>query len=231
MREPSEKELVHERLGERNLEALSLYDTLRRVETLVDSFLGREKVMGRTVLDVGCGYGWFSERLAGLGANVTACDIGPGLVESTSRRVGCAGRVADALCLEETFGAGSFDAVVSSECIEHTPDPGRALAQMAALLKPGGWLAVSTPNRAWYPAVWLSTALRVRPYAGHENFSTFGSIRRTLEASRMEVVREHGLHLWPFQLPLHGASRWTDDHAQFARGLMINVCVLARKQG
>jgi len=98
------------------------------------------------------------------------------------------------------------------------------------VLRPGGWLAVSTPNRAWYPAVWLATRLRVRPYAGHENFSTFAGIRRTLAGSGMEIVREEGLHLWPFQLPLHGASRWADAHLQAARGVMVNLCVLARKR-
>jgi 2-polyprenyl-6-hydroxyphenyl methylase/3-demethylubiquinone-9 3-methyltransferase len=229
MRQPTEQELVHERLGDRNREALSEYDTGRRVTTLIDEFLTDEMLAGRSVLDVGCGYGYFSERLVKRAARVTASDIGPTLVESTSRRLGCAGKVADALCLEETFGPASFDGVVSSECIEHTPDPRRALQQMAAVLKPGGWLAVSTPNRVWFPPVWLATRLRVRPYTGHENFSSFGSIRRTLQGAGMGVVREKGLHLWPFQLPAHGASRWADDHLQFARGLMINVCVLARK--
>src|SRR5690606_25155216 len=117
----SSKELCHERLGDRFMYALSEYDTLRRVETLIDDFLPDETIVGKRALDVGCGYGYFSERLAARGAIVTACDIGQSLVDATVRRVGCRGVVADALGLEEKFGAASFDLVVSSECIEHTP--------------------------------------------------------------------------------------------------------------
>jgi 2-polyprenyl-3-methyl-5-hydroxy-6-metoxy-1,4-benzoquinol methylase len=229
MRQPTPEELCHEQLGDRFLDALSQYDTQRRVETLIGSFLTDDMVAGKQALDVGCGYGYFSQQLVGRGADVIACDIGQSLVEAASQRAGCRGVVADALCLEETFGREAFDLVVSSECIEHTPDPKRALQQMAAVVKPGGWLALSTPNILWYPVVRAATLIRARPFDGHENFSSSRGIRRTLEGCDMHVVREAGLHLWPFQLPLHPLSRWADQHLQIARHLMINICVLARK--
>ncbi len=138
--------------------------------------------------------------------------------------------VADALGLVEHFGPQRFDLVVSSECIEHTPDPPRALRQMARVLKPGGYLSLSTPNLLWWPAVRLATALKLRPFDGLENFSTWGSIARALTAEGMSVERRKGLHLFPFQFGLHSLSRWFDEHAQFARSLMINLCVLARKR-
>ena len=68
MRTPTEKELVHERLGEKFRTALSDYDTTRRVEILIDRYLGRRRVEGKEVLDVGCGLGFFSRRLVELGA-------------------------------------------------------------------------------------------------------------------------------------------------------------------
>ncbi len=230
MRTPSDKTLVHERLGDRFGAALSEYDSARRVAVLVDRFLPPERVKGKTALDVGCGLGHFSQRLVESGARVTACDIGPQLVGRTMERCPCEGVVADALSLTERFGPERFDVVVSSECIEHTPEPARALREMAGVLKPGGYLAVSTPNLAWLPVVKAATALRLRPFDGFENFSTFSSIRRTLEHASVKVLEEVGLHLWPFQLPLHGLSRWVDDHCQFARGLMINLCVSGQKQ-
>lgn len=230
MRAITQEEYCHERLGERFEEALSEYDTLRRVETLVDDFLTDDMVRGRETLDVGCGLGYFSQRLAQRGAKVTACDIGPGLVEKTRQRVGCRCEVADALELERQFGPDRFDLVVSSECVEHTPDPARAIGQMVAVLKPGGYLALSTPNIVWYPVVRLATALKVRPFDGHERFSSWRSVRRTLEAAGADVVRERGLHLYPFQFRLHGLSRWCDRRLQALRPLMINLCVLARKK-
>ena len=231
MRAPTPAELCHERLGIRFDAGLSGYDTTRRVEVLIDGFLAPRLAPGATVLDVGCGLGFFSERLHQIGMSVTASDIGPTLLQRTIDRVGCAGQIADALALTETFAEGSFDAVVSSECIEHTPDPAAALRQMAAVVRPGGWLAASTPNVVWYPVVAAATLLRLRPFDGNENFSTFRGVRRTLTAAGLEVVAERGLHLFPFQLGLHGLSRWCDRRLQPVRGAMINLCVLARKPG
>jgi 2-polyprenyl-3-methyl-5-hydroxy-6-metoxy-1,4-benzoquinol methylase len=234
---PTEAELTHDRLGERFREGTSEYDTAQRVHTLIDEFLvetiapGRERPLaGLRVLDVGCGLGFFSQRLHELGARVTACDIGPSLVEGIRARVGCEAVVADALALHRTFGKEQFDVVVSSECIEHTPAPYEALAQMAAVLKRGGWLSVSTPNVLWKPLVAAATILKVRPFDGYENFSTFAGIESALTRAGVTVEQRKGLHLWPFQLPLHSASRWVDAHAQVLKRLMINLCVLGRRR-
>ena len=229
-RVPSAEELSHERLGAEFERALSSYDTRRRVEVLIDQFLGG-RVQGREVLDVGSGLGFFSQRLVEHGANVTACDIGPQLVRATQARAGCPAVVADALELVETFGANRFDVVVSSECIEHTPDPPAAVAQMLAVLKPGGLLSLSTPNLLWQPVVRLATAARLRPFDGHENFTSWRRMRRMIAASGGRVLAERGLHLFPFQLGLHGLSTFFDRHLQAARPLMINICVLAEKRG
>lgn len=223
------REMTHERLGDRFAFALSRYDTDRRVEVLVDEFLGAERLRGARVLDVGCGLGDFSQRLAEHGAQVTACDLGAGLVERTRQRVGCEAVVADVLDLKATFAPESFDIVLSSECIEHTPNPVRAVEQMARLVKPGGMLSVSTPNQVWWPVVKLATVLKLRPFDGFENFSTWSGLRRTLAQEGLEVVQEKGLHAFPFQFGLHGLSRWIDENAQPIRGGMINICILAQK--
>lgn len=228
-RTPTDAEYCHERLGEEFATALSTYDTQRRVEVLVDEFLTDDMVRGRRALDVGCGLGFFSRRLVERGADVLATDLGPNLVARTRAFAGCEGEVADALALRERFGEGRFDLVVSSECIEHTPDPARALREMAAVVKPGGYLSLSTPNLLWSPVVKAATRLGLRPFDGYENFSTWSGLRRVLQESGMEVVREKGLHLFPFQLRLHRLSRLCDAHLQMLRGAMINLCVLARK--
>ena len=225
----TEKEYVHERLGDEFRHALSDYDTQRRLEVLIGDFLTDEMLKGKSVLEVGCGLGFFSEQLKARGANVLACDIGPGLVEKTKQRVGCEAQVADALRLIETFGANRFDLVLSSECIEHTPDPREAMKQMAGVLKPGGYLSLSTPNVVWWPVVKSATVLKLRPFCGHENFSTFGGIRKTLAGAGVNIEREYGLHAYPFQFKMHGFSRWIDRNFQFTRSLMINCCVLGRK--
>lgn len=227
---PRREEYVHEALGDAFAAALSQYDTRRRIEVLVDDFFQASDLRGRAALDVGCGLGFFSERLAQRGALVVACDLGPGLVERTRRRVGCPAFVADALDLSHQFGHNQFDVVVSSECIEHTPRPADAIKEMIAVLRPGGYLSISTPNWVWWPAVRFATMIGSRPFDGLENFSSWRSIRRAIEDAGASVVRERGLHLFPFQLRLESASRWCDVHLQALRGVMINICVLAQKR-
>ena len=227
---PDDREYAHEALGDRFERALSPYDTRRRIEVLVDEFLPDAAVAGKAALDVGCGLGYFSQRLVERGALVTACDLGPELVRRTRERVGCTAIVGDALAPDRQFGHDRFDLVVSSECIEHTPDPDAALAQMIAVLRPGGYLSVSTPNVCWWPAVRLATAVGARPFDGLENFSSWRSIRQAISQAGASILEERGLHLFPFQLPFESLSRWCDRHLQPLRGVMINICVLAQKR-
>lgn len=230
MRQITAKEYCHELLGDGFADALCSYDTSRRVDTLVDEFLLPHGIRGKRVLDVGCGLGFFSERLTAHGAQVIASDVGPGLVARTHKRVGCQAVIADALNLVEQFGENAFEMIISSECIEHTPDPKLAIQQMAGVLKPGGLLSISTPNVVWQPAVKVATWLRLRPFDGYENFSTWRGMRRAFRDCRLEVVQERGLHLFPFHFGFHRVSRWLDYRAQGMRGIMINVCMLGRKQ-
>jgi 2-polyprenyl-3-methyl-5-hydroxy-6-metoxy-1,4-benzoquinol methylase len=223
------RDYAYERLGDRFAQALSNYDTARRVDVLVDEFLASTSLAGLSALDAGCGLGFFSERLAMHGATVTACDIAPSLVDATRERVGCTARVADVLELTDTFGANRFDVVVSSECIEHTPDPSSAVEQLVAVAKPRGLIALSTPNVLWKPLVAFASAVKLRPFDGYENFSTWGSLRRSFKKAGATVLQERGLHLFPFQTGAHRALRWCDDHLQIVKPLMINLCVLAMK--
>jgi SAM-dependent methyltransferase len=44
------------------------------------------------------------------------------------------------------FETGSFDSVLSTQVLEHVPDPGRMIAEIARVLKPGGRLLLSAPQ-------------------------------------------------------------------------------------
>ena len=227
---PDPREYSHDRLGARFADVVCDYDTTRRLETLVDEFLSDAIVSGRDVLDVGSGLGFFSERLVARGGRVVACDIGPRMVEMTRARAGCDAVVSDALALGDRFGRDRFDVVVSSECIEHTPAPTIAIAQMIEVLKPGGLLSLSTPNVLWWPVVRAATVVGARPYDALENFSSWRELRRAIERNGASVIAARGLHLFPFQFGLHRFSRWCDRRLQCFRGAMINICVLARKR-
>ncbi len=112
---------------------------------------GRVGLRGARVLDVGCGGGLLSEALAAAGAEVTAIDLAPGVLDvarlhlyESNLSVDYREISAEALAAQQP---GSFDAITCMEMLEHVPDPGSVIEACARLLKPGGRWFASTLNR------------------------------------------------------------------------------------
>jgi SAM-dependent methyltransferase len=87
------------------------------------------------VLDVGCGRrpyqkSFFAGATRYIGTDYLSDRSQPDVISSA---------------LQVPFAAGSFDTVVSTEVLEHVPDPLRALREMERVLKPGGYVILSTP--------------------------------------------------------------------------------------
>lgn len=96
----------------------------------------------RRLLEVGCGPGELSERVAAeLGAEVVALDLSPRMVELARAR-GVDANVGDVQALP--FPGASFDAVVAAWMLYHVPDLERALAEIVRVLRPGGHLVAVT---------------------------------------------------------------------------------------
>jgi SAM-dependent methyltransferase len=119
----------------------------RRLET-VSRMVPRTGV--RKVLDAGAGHGWLAEMLSRRGFEVSALDLGGDSIHRAARRLGelsvpVAFALGDLYSLP--FHDSSFDAVVVSEVLEHLQHPPDALAEIARVLRPGGYLVVSCPWR------------------------------------------------------------------------------------
>lgn len=114
--------------------------------------LAHSRVIGDEIFDVGCGTGYGSALLArDRRRKVIGIDLSQSAVEFASAawpRPNLSFRVADALKLE--VPPGSADSVVTFETIEHVTDPGQFVDKIADLLRPGGRLVLSTPDRTYY---------------------------------------------------------------------------------
>jgi SAM-dependent methyltransferase len=102
---------------------------------------------GASWLEVACGPAAISRKLATKVGWVRGVDLTPAMVEKAreeAAREGLANAefaVGDATALE--FDDASFDGAVTRFSFHHIPAPQRVLAEMARVVRPGGWVIVS----------------------------------------------------------------------------------------
>ena len=111
-------------------------------------------VIGRDLLDFGCGYGNLSFFLAKKGARrVVGIDLGPEAIESNRRRIPevplppgtsiefVVGKI-DGIPLPDQ----NFDTITAFDCLEHVMSPERVLKDWFRVLRPGGKVLIE-----WFP--------------------------------------------------------------------------------
>lgn len=207
---------------------MSDYDVERRIALIFDELLRDVNLENRQILEVGCGTGRFSKQIVQRKGILTAMDIGPNLVSDVSTRLHCNGVVGDACNLP--FDDESFDIIISSECIEHTPAPLIAVQEMCRVCKKGGTVCLTTPNKLWYPVLLLSQILKIRKFEGNENWTFPHQICNSMRHSGMVDIHKSGCHLWPFQLKITRFLLNRIDRAgRILYPCMINYGISAKK--
>lgn len=220
----------YDELGDKFEAYMSDYDVERRVALMFDRLLQHDSVKSRQVLEVGSGTGRISRVIANHSGDLTIVDIGPRLVDTVAGEFRCKGVVGDALNLP--FREGSFDCVVSSECIEHTPDPSQAIREMCRVCRPEGVVCLTTPNAMWYPVLVVAQTLRLRKFEGIENWLHPHQAAAIMRSEGMTGITLSGCHLWPFQLkPTRPLLRRLDRLGKWLYPVMINFGILGRKRG
>jgi 2-polyprenyl-3-methyl-5-hydroxy-6-metoxy-1,4-benzoquinol methylase len=156
----------------------------------------------RRVLDVGAGTGELVAALAAEGFEAVGMEVAATAVERASGRYpGCSFVRHGIEDLPWPVEAGSFDAVVSLEVIEHLLRPRSLFEGARAALRPGGGLAVSTPYHGFAKSV-VVAALRFDEHfaveGDHIRFFSDRALKRLAADTGFEVERIHHLGRgWP----------------------------------
>jgi O-antigen biosynthesis protein len=122
-----------------------------RYEHLHRYALCLELAAGRDVLDVACGEGYGAALLGTRARSVVGVDLDPGAVERARAEYGAENvRFETGDCAVLPLADASADLVVSFETLEHTAAQDEMLAEIRRVLRPGGRLVISSPNKRVY---------------------------------------------------------------------------------
>lgn len=223
-------ELFYDSIADEFDDVMNMYDLERRLHVIFDVFFKGVDLRGSNLLDAGCGTGWFSQRACLRGARVTALDIGPRLLGHVRRKCDAVTIVGDVLDLE--YADNTFDVVISSECIEHTRDPQRAVRELIRVCRPGGRIAITSNNHTWYWLCALANRLDWRPYKGIENWPTWQDFHSWFASENVSIIDRRGFHLFPFQIRmLQPLLRRMDAYGRALGRFCVNQGILAIKNG
>ncbi|HEX7480691.1 MAG TPA: bifunctional 2-polyprenyl-6-hydroxyphenol methylase/3-demethylubiquinol 3-O-methyltransferase UbiG [Polyangiales bacterium] len=192
-----------------------------------------------SVLDIGCGGGFLSNYLAGLGHRVTGLDAETdGLAVAARYDVTETVQydLGDARALP--YPSGSFDVVCAMDFLEHVENPDRVVAEIARVLKPSGLFFFHTFNRNWL--AWLVVIKGVEWFVKNTPVDMH-VLHLFLKPDEVRAMcNEHGLQILRMlgSRPELGAALWTmlrtgcvpaDFQFTFSRSTQLAYTGFARK--
>ena len=104
----------------------------------------------KRVLDIACGAGFGLQMLE----EAKGCPVGADYDRVALREVHLRMRLTPIVAadgMQLPFESGAFETVISFETIEHVKEAGALVRELRRVLRPGGHLVLSTPNRAFGP--------------------------------------------------------------------------------
>ncbi len=185
------------------------FKTLHQVNPLRLQFIQQHAdIVGKKIVDVGCGGGILTEGLAKLGADVLGIDLSEELIDIAELH-GLESGVqshyqkisAEELAQQHPEG---FDHVTCMEMLEHVPDPGAIIKACSQLVKPEGMVFFSTLNRvpkAYLLAIVAAEHLLKMVPKGTHDYKTFikpSELSQSARDAGLELVAMTGIEYSPF---------------------------------
>lgn len=158
----------------------------------VPDFFG--DISRKKVLEMGCGDGWISLRLAKSGVDVWACDISPKMIQLAKRYAEAADLNIEfdtMVCEEMSYGDDFFDLVFMHFALHHC-DIDATARQIRRVLKPGG-KAVLVEDYAYHPLLRLYRLLTPARRTKHERPLTRSDLSTFVSEFSSCVVEHSGL--------------------------------------
>ena len=145
-----------------------------------------------SVLDLGCGNGWFSAGLHSCGFDVTGVDNSESGLRMATRRYPDIRFLRQDLMDElEPSLVGRFDAVIAIDTIDHLPLPRRLIQTALVALKPGGLLIVTSAYHGYVKNLLL--ALRGGFDEHLDPLRDHGRVKFFSRATLLALLAEFGL--------------------------------------
>lgn len=189
------------------------YADERRVDIAARSLqalLGRERLGGASVLDVGCGSGIFAIAAQRIGAgHVLGVDINPRSIAASEQNLARLApgapvdfRLASALDRAAMDGLGQFDLVYAWGSLHHTGSMHEAITNTARLVAPGGTLVLAIYNRhitspIWRGIKWLYNSVPAPLQRGMAIlFAGVIYLAKLAVTRRNPLEKERGMDFW-----------------------------------
>ena len=121
------------------------------IEHLHRYAIAMEFCSGKTVLDIACGEGYGSNLLSAKATHVTGMDADAITIEKATAKYKRDNLYFVQSKAEKIAAADTeFDIVVSLETLEHLSDHTAMMKEIKRVMKPGGLLIISTPDKKEY---------------------------------------------------------------------------------
>jgi len=159
---------------------------------LLQQIEGRLARPGR-LLDVGCGDGLLLSQAQLQGWEAWGLEVSGRLVAQIRARHNPA-RIFHGALTDAAYPTAHFDAVVLCNVIEHLRDPGHVVAEIARITRPGGFVAVHTPNIDSLAARLRGPTWHLLQPFDHLYYFNVRTLRRLLEQHELAVVGSFALH-------------------------------------